>query len=249
MADATFDGENLLVMLPVGQTEVSATRNLYSAWKEFAKTGTNARYPVAFDTLGGDPTTAAGAVSPFFFLRNDLGWRIRPAAEDANVTILGNLYGRDPALSVVVPPVGAFTVLVNIERDASSVVETAGSGVTEQDKLDIAALVLDEAVGTTRPTGSLGAAINKFLLAETGTETIPIHPVGTVQSGTNTPTAFETDLTGVDNRWKDALLAFNGGTLSGQVKKISAFASGRVTVIGGYTATPQPGDAFTVVNR
>src|SRR3990167_4312548 len=125
MADATFDGDNLLVILPSSQTEVSAEQDLYSGWKRWLKTAANAKYPAAFDTLGGDPTTATGAVSPFFFLRNDLGWRIRPAEEAANVTIVGNLYGRDPALPVLAPTVGAYTVLVNIERDASSVVETA----------------------------------------------------------------------------------------------------------------------------
>lgn len=165
MADATFDGDTLIVTLPSSQAEVDAKGQLYSAWKEWVKTGTNARYVRVFDTVGGDPTTATGAVSPFFFLRNDLGWRIRPAEEDANVTIVGNLYGRDPALPVLVPTEGYHTVLVSIERDASSVVETIESGgvVTDQDKLDIADRVLDEALAGHQETGSLGAIIAKTL--------------------------------------------------------------------------------------
>ena len=133
----TFDGDNLLIVLDTAVAEVNVKTDLYSDWKEWVKTGTNARYLRAFETLGGDPTTATGVVSPFFFLRNDLGWRIRPAEENANVTIVGNLYGRDPALPILTATVGTHTVLVNIERDASSVVETGGSGITQQDKDDI----------------------------------------------------------------------------------------------------------------
>jgi len=144
----TFDGSNLLIVLDASIAEVDAKADLYSAWKAWLKVGANAKYSLAFDTVGGDSTTAAGAVSPFFFLRNDLGWRIRPAEEDANVTIVGNLYGRDPALPVFVPTSGAYTVLIAVDRDASSVVETvtSGSGVTEQDKIDIANLTWAEVI-------------------------------------------------------------------------------------------------------
>jgi hypothetical protein len=33
MADATFDYVNLIITLPLGQTEVDVERDLYSAWK------------------------------------------------------------------------------------------------------------------------------------------------------------------------------------------------------------------------
>lgn len=152
----TFDGTNLIITLDTSVTEVDAKVDLYSNWKEYHKTGDNAKYAIAFDTVGGDETTATGKISPFFFLRNDLGWRIKPPEEDINLTIVGNLYGRDPALPIIKPTTGSFTVLVNIERDASSVVETveSGSGVTEQDKLDIADRVWDEAVADHAAAGS-----------------------------------------------------------------------------------------------
>ena len=136
----TFDGTNLVITLDSGVTEVDAKVKLYSDWKEYYKTGDNSKYAPAFDTIGGDETTATGKVSAFFFLRNDLGWRIKPPEENINITIVGNLYGRDPALPIIKSTTGSFTVLINIERDASSVVETVGSGVTEQDKYDIAQL-------------------------------------------------------------------------------------------------------------
>ena len=136
---ATFDGDNLLITLPTSTAEIDAKVDLYSDWKEWFKTSPNAKYPLAFDTVGGDPTTATGAVAAYYFLRNDNGWRIKPAEEDAEVTIVGNLYPRDVALPVFAQTTGAFTVLLNVERDASSVVETviSGSGVTAGDKTDI----------------------------------------------------------------------------------------------------------------
>lgn len=184
MADATFDGDTLIVTFPASQAEVGAEGELYSAWKNWFKTGTNAKYAPAFDTVGGDPTTASGVVSPFFFLRNDLGWRIRPAEEDANVTIVGNLYGRDPALPILAPTQGSYTVLVTIERDASSVVETAGSGVTEQDKLDIADAVWIETLEgprTAKELLRLLAAVLGGKLSGAGTDTITIRDLADEQ--------------------------------------------------------------------
>jgi len=140
MADATFDGGTMLVLLPSEQSEVDVKGQIYGAWKRWAKTGTNARFLPAFESIGGDPTTAAGKVSPFFFLRNDLGWRIRCAEEDIEVTLVGNLYGRDPALPIMVPTLGDFTVLMTLERDASSVVQTLGSGLSSEQDTRLAEL-------------------------------------------------------------------------------------------------------------
>lgn len=125
----TFDGENLLITLDAATPEVDAKVDLYSDWKEWFKISGNAKYPIAFDTTGGDPTTATGKVAAYFFLRNDNGWRIQPAEEDADITIIGNLYPRDSTLSMFMETTGGFTVLITIERDASSVVETVGSGL------------------------------------------------------------------------------------------------------------------------
>ena len=125
---ATFDGDNLLIILPSATPGLDAQIDLYSDWKEFVKVGDNAKYLPAFDTTGGDPVTATQNLAPAFFLRNDLGWRIRPAEESANISIVGNLYGRDPALPVVIPTAGAFTVLVNIDRSSAALVVTTAGG-------------------------------------------------------------------------------------------------------------------------
>ena len=127
----TFDGPNLRIILESAVTEVDAQVDLYSAWKDWVKTPGNEVHPFAFATVGGQPTTAAGSVAPYFFLRNDLGWRMRPPEEDINITITGNVYGTDPAEEILEPSIGAYTVLIAIERDATSVVEeVSGAGLT-----------------------------------------------------------------------------------------------------------------------
>jgi len=124
---ATFDGDLLRITLPSATSEIDVQSGLYSDWKEWFKTGTNAKYPIAFETTGGDAISATQEVSPYFFLRNDLGWRIAPAEEDAEVTMVGNLYARDPDLDIFVPTSGDYTVLINSNRSASSLTVSSGA--------------------------------------------------------------------------------------------------------------------------
>lgn len=114
MADATFDYVNLIITLPSGETEVDVERDLYSAWKRSQKTEDDPEtgaYP-AFRTIGGDPLTPGIDAGSYFFIRNDLGWRIRPAEEDGTVLVTGNLAPEDSSLPILIPTTGNFQVLV-----------------------------------------------------------------------------------------------------------------------------------------
>ena len=123
----TFNGAALCIELESGVTSVDAKTDLYSAWKDWFKLSDNSKYPFAFDTAGGDPTSDTANVAAFFFIRNDLGWRICPPEEDITITIEGNLYPRDASIPYRTETTGGYTVLLNIERDATSVVETVES--------------------------------------------------------------------------------------------------------------------------
>ena len=124
----SIDGPNLIITLPSATPTIDVTVDLYSDWKEWVKVGDNAKYPKAFDTTGGDPTTATQVLGRYYFLRNDLGWRIRGPEEDATIVIEGNLFGRDPALPIIVPTIGAYTQ--NLQQVVSSLalVETVSTG-------------------------------------------------------------------------------------------------------------------------
>jgi hypothetical protein len=119
MADASFDGANLTITLPTSQTSVDCQRDIYSAWKRWVQT-TGHQYEPAFDVTGGDPINATDDLAPAFFLRNDLGWRIKPDEEDITINIIGNLYPRDADVEYITTTTGAFTVLVNVDRSQNA---------------------------------------------------------------------------------------------------------------------------------
>lgn len=91
----TFDGPNKIVQLDSAVTSYEAQVDLYSAWKNFVRIGDNAKFLPAFDTTGGDPLGGGQTISGFFFLRNDLGWRIRGPDEALEIQINGDLFPRD----------------------------------------------------------------------------------------------------------------------------------------------------------
>lgn len=110
----SFDGPNLLITLDVGVTSVDVEVDLYSDWKEFFKTGTNSRFPLAFrGSVAGDPLTTGLDLGGYFFFQNQLGWRIKPPEENATITFEGNLVAEDDTLPIFVTTDGTFTVLIN----------------------------------------------------------------------------------------------------------------------------------------
>lgn len=122
----TFDGEELNIALPVG-TELDVT-DLYSRWKDWVKTGDNAKFPQAFESTGGDEIVAGTSQIPHYaFLAN--WWTISPDETDhtLNVTtgILLRLGGGDPFIDTV----GAYTVRINYQQPVQAL--TVGLGEVE----------------------------------------------------------------------------------------------------------------------
>lgn len=108
----TFDGDNLIITLDSGVTDVDVKADLYSEWKEWQLIGSNIKYPNAFRTIGGDPLTPGINAGAYFFIRNDLGWRIKPPEEDITIYVVGNLAPQDSSLPILIPTTGNFRVLV-----------------------------------------------------------------------------------------------------------------------------------------
>jgi hypothetical protein len=81
-----FDGDNLLITLDSGITEVDVVDDLYRAWKDWMlETPLNRRYPQAFVSDGGNPLTAVINQGSYIFLQNQYGWRIKPPEEDITI--------------------------------------------------------------------------------------------------------------------------------------------------------------------
>ena len=133
---ATFDGPNLTVQIPSTGT-FSAGSDLYSAWKQWVKQSDNAKYPQAFDTTGGDATSPGQKIEPYYFVRNDLGWRVRMPEQSGDVSIVGNLFRRQANLPLFVEASG-FTAFLQLEvSNKATVVEVPGSGLTPAEAADL----------------------------------------------------------------------------------------------------------------
>jgi hypothetical protein len=125
----TFDGENLLITMALtgGVGTVDALADFYVPWKEWAREDTNMKYPQAFAPTGGELLEPGLKSGSYTFLRNDLGWRVRPGEEDATIALTGNFIATDKTLPILIPTVGGFTVgvfgLQPITQNVGSVVD------------------------------------------------------------------------------------------------------------------------------
>lgn len=121
----------------------------------------------------------------------------------------------------------------------------AAAGVSSPTAGAIADAVCDEALSGHSTAGSLGAAL--ALLSYLWP---PITGAVVADAG-NTASAFKVDRSeATQNHWKDALLVFTSGTLSGQVKKVTAYdGTTKFVTTGAFTAAPAAGTTFVLVNR
>ena len=96
----TFDGENRLILINNGETNIDVQADLYSAWKRWVARDDNFKFAQAFKAIGGDPINETNVITPYFFLTN--GWRVRPFEGDHVLTINGILLtddNQDPLIS------------------------------------------------------------------------------------------------------------------------------------------------------
>ena len=135
MANMIFDFTNLTITAANFDT-VAAEKDIYSTWKRLMLTGPaalNVGAPPAFETsVGGNDIGDGQEISPYFFVRNDLGWRFRPPSGDGTLTITGNLFPADTTIPAFESnPASNDTVLIRQVvspqsiTDASSVADLA----------------------------------------------------------------------------------------------------------------------------
>lgn len=111
----TFDGDNLIMTLdaPVaGVLSLDTETDWYSEWKKWTLLDDNMRYEDAFELIISEELTPGIESGAYFFFRNNVGWRVRPYEADATIYLNGNLVPRDSALPIMIPTIGAYTVLI-----------------------------------------------------------------------------------------------------------------------------------------
>ncbi len=124
MSDAIFDGVNLTIQLPaIGDFDVQ--RDLYSAWKRWVALSDNAKFVPAFATVGGDEISVGQQVAPYFFCRNDLGWRIKMPDADGEIILSGNLFPRDSTQGLYEQSPG-FDAFLRLDVSSKAIVVDGG---------------------------------------------------------------------------------------------------------------------------
>jgi len=176
----SFDGTNKLITCLSGTISFTA-QEIYSRWKEWVLTDDNSKYDEAFRSVAGDPISDTQSISPYIFLNTVDGWRIRAQEADHALSIEGNLYSEDPALSMFTPTVGGYTVTVQIDRSAASITTVAtGSLSTTQETMLLEMyklLGLDPTkplivTSTSRKVPIDGSDINQTISEVTGSVTV-----------------------------------------------------------------------------
>lgn len=149
--DFDFDFVNLIISGKASGA-YEASNDLYSDWKELVAAGgaleasappafleSNDRITRAGGSVGGNPIGNSQFISPYFFINNIDGWRLRPAEEDGETTITGNLFPLDADTPFILPTVGAFSQLLRLIVSPQSITTVAaGGGLTaeQSQKLD-----------------------------------------------------------------------------------------------------------------
>jgi hypothetical protein len=180
---ATADPNTRIISLtepPVGGlVSVRVLEDIYSDLKKDWLTDPDLqKLTFPFEPIGGDPISATETLGRYVFVRNQEGWRIRPFDADHELSVVGNLFARDPDTRLWLSRAGR-TIVIQTERSslATSVQQDAleFSSYSSTVTLD----PLSSFTGTTFPVGTLQAPVNniddaKLIAAARGLSTIKI---------------------------------------------------------------------------
>lgn len=166
-AKVTIDWDNKLFIAKAGITEIDVAVDLYSDWKEDVKPTADNQLgaPIAMRVVGGDPTSPTTNLGGTFFFVN--GWKLRPDEADHTLTLNGNLFADPSDEPIIVPTLGAFTVLV--KQVVSNLIDQTVSEILPSDITRILQ-ILDNEIVTNPITGDLelkegGVVIRKWPLS------------------------------------------------------------------------------------
>lgn len=136
MLEPTFDGSTKRITLAATTTTLDLIA-LHSWWKLWVLAG-NASSLIAFGTVGGE----IPEIPLYLFLRSSLGWKIIPQSADHTLTVVNGILATDDGSDPFVDPAGSYKIRINRATPGIAIGYVTGSGVTAQDKTDIAAATL-----------------------------------------------------------------------------------------------------------
>lgn len=139
MADVTFNGPLKRIQVNAGITEIDV-REMYSAWKDWARLSDNTKWLKALEVVGGDDIGGGQFAPIFFFLLN--GWRIRPDDTSGAHTLLisTNLYSVPASADKYEEIAG---VAIEVTQTSGTIVEVDSGGATSHPmQLQVGSLIL-----------------------------------------------------------------------------------------------------------
>lgn len=147
----TFDGDNKLILINPGFTDIDVQQDLYSDWKEWVFLYDYTKYEQAMRSVGGDPTVGSQKLGSTYFLIN--GWKIRTWEGDHRLIVAGNLYSDDGA-DAFVPTLQSHNITVS--QQVSNIVDAV-------DNTLIAQLVWDQLLSEHQLPGTTGKSLKDAL--------------------------------------------------------------------------------------
>jgi len=128
----TFDGDNLVMTLDAPTDNVlnqDVEVDWYNAWKDWQlESPLNRKYPpVFFDSFGGNNIVEGLDAGAYFIFQNSRGWRIRPGEYNQTIYVTGTVVPGDSTLPIIIPTVGAYTVMFDGLQQQTQVVESTSN--------------------------------------------------------------------------------------------------------------------------
>jgi hypothetical protein len=153
----SFDGPNKQIIVGYdGPITNTTAAEIYSSWKEWVKAG-NAQYLPAFgESVGGNELGGGVGLSGYYFVRNDLGWRLIHDEFSYEIRVAGDIYPSDPTQVWIDTTPDPYSVTFVFQRSAASMV-VVGTGA---DAAGVAAAVWDEALGNHTTAGTTGKRLS-----------------------------------------------------------------------------------------
>ena len=140
-ARASYDPVTKIISLTetplTGESTVDVQIDLYSDAKEdWLAEEDLSRFTFPWTSIGGQSIGGGKLAGQLFFLRNDLGWRIRPFAADHQPLLEGNLFATDTDQDLFTPTTGEHSVLMlNTRSNLATTVGLSGMTAIESSSL------------------------------------------------------------------------------------------------------------------
>jgi len=144
MSKVKFDGDNRLIYVISESIDIDIKPDVYSEWKRWMLTGSNAAYDQAIRTVGGDPISITLELGDTYFLMN--GWQLRGFDGTYQVQLNGNLY-HDDGIFIAVPPTGSDSNVM-LRLQTSNLIQTNIIQQPEILEIQTDVTYISESIGT-----------------------------------------------------------------------------------------------------